>query len=204
MRAERFELIRRKLDEELAALTALGRAKEARLDLRRPWDSVFLAAAEDDVWWEAAVREKAILHSTSLKNRAELTDEGHHQQVPASAALPQPGVAASSAPAVPRAPGTGLSATAKRRAAKKAAQAAERQAGQPKQKPPPPPTPRVPRPRGGKKGGGKGVGKPREQQDCWKWCRDASGCTTPCPDGRRHPPCQACSQAHAWMQRCPS
>ena len=61
MRSERFERLRRALDDELESLTKLGRAAEARIDVRRPWDSVFLAAAEDDAWRDGAVKEKAIL-----------------------------------------------------------------------------------------------------------------------------------------------
>ena len=54
---------------------------------------------------------------------------------------------------------------------------------------------------GGKDKGGKGK---RSTQDCYKWTRDEGGCTTPCPDGRRHPACPRCHKEHPWRAACPS
>ena len=198
MRGERFEKIRRSLDEELSRLTALGRAAEARLVTTRPWEAVFLAAAEDDQWWDQQVREKVVLFSTALKGRPELVDEGHH-------AILAPGGAASASGGAPKKldkvaqPGK---RERQREAARKRAEEARKEKAKRDRTPPrrTPPRERSPL----KKPGGKGAGKGKAGQDCWRWTRDAEGCTGPCPTGRRHPVCRLCRKSHPWQHRCPT
>ena len=55
----------------------------------------------------------------------------------------------------------------------------------------------------GEKGGGKGgKGKPLSEQLCYRWSRDAEGCSNPCPHGRAHPNCQKCGASHPWAHPC--
>ena len=156
---------------------------------------MFLAAAEDDSWWDLAVREKALLFSTALRGKAELTDEGHHAVlVGASGAVPVAGAAAV-VPRVPGQPGAKAKKRARMAAEKAAAEkAARRRSRTPPRKPPP-----------GRKGEGKGKVDPAKQ-DCFKWMRDAGGCEVAgCPNGRRHRlyhcgrliRCGLCDQTHS-------
>ena len=204
MRSERFEALRRQLESERAELVARGRGAEAELDPRKPWDSVFLRASEDELFWTQQVKETAYLYLSSLKSKGEIVDDGHHVLgVPpasgylaiadgASAGSGMTGVKKTGLKGVPSAPGEGKKA--KRNAARQAAELRKLRQFQQDVK-------------GGKiKGGGKnktkGGGK-RSGETCFRWTKDDCGCTDPCPNGRQHPVCPLCKKSHPWKQPCP-
>ena len=197
MRSERFEYLRRRLDAELLRLTRAGRADEARMDVRKPWDCIFLAAAEDEDYWGAAVKEKALLYMSSLRSRPELVDEGHHVIVPGAPGGVRAGEASG-----------GAAPLSRRAKAKAAAKKKEREADKKKEKEHvrdrTPPAPKPKDRRAGPKGEGKGKDpKPRAEQICWKWVHDVGGCADVCPDNRLHPVCPKCRRAHPHRSACP-
>ena len=205
MRSERFEHIRRELEQERANLKAEGRVHAARLNPDMPWDAVFLAAAEDTAYWDSRVKDVAMLYKANLKPRHRLTDEGHHVPIPGQAGLgtkanrdkPDPprktnnpgggrGKGAGK-PGKPSKPGEGKRANRNaRRREEEAAKAAAEQAAK------------------DAKRNEANKGKGRSGQICYKWTKDTTGCAVGgCPDGRSHPPCPKCSKAHPWQQACP-
>ena len=189
-----MEKIRRRLENRHQELCRAGRPTESNFDINRPWDSVFLEAASDHQYWSEAVKDKVLLFVTSLRGRAELTDEGHHANIAGGVVPPGPGKKKDKDPRPrPRggpkdrgddpwwwSPGPGKGKKGDRKGKK----------GDPK----------------GKKGnkGGKGDKGGRAHQDCWRWTHDEGGCTDPCPNGRAHPLCPRCGKQHWWRQACPS
>ena len=205
MRSERMEVLRRALESERNKLVKRDRADEAELDPRKPWDAVFLRAAQDEEFWQLHVKEAALMFMANLKGRPDIADEGHH-------AVGLRGVQDSSGggggggrkrqPANDvKKPGSG------RRARQNAAKRAKKEA-EGKEKIRVVVTPPVERKGGGKdRGGGKpakGGGKNRSEQDCYRFTKDADGCPTPCPQGRRHPPHDVCGKVHPWRHVCPA
>ena len=168
------------------------------MDARRPWEAVFMAAACDDMYWDSSIKEKALMYMTSLRGRPEITDEGHHAELPAGfGGGGRPGT--SSGAGLQQ--GGGQPRVGKTAAQKRAEKRARQKAAKAEAPPPPQPKPQATTKQSSK---GKGKGKPRSQQDCFKFCRDAAGCAEPCPDGRRHPPCPQCGRAHPWLRSCSS
>ena len=178
MRAERMEYIRRELEAEYVKCRNAGCPTMSFYDPRRPWDAVFLAAAGDEGYWGQEVKEAAVMYMAHLKPKASFMDEGHHAAI-----------------------GEGGSTNAERppKKPKKAAPKAKSREDKTDEKGRPPK-----KPRGGK---GKDSGGPsaetRAKQECWKWTRQ-SGCKTPCPEGRSHPPCPKCGGMHPHRKPCPA
>ena len=206
MRAERFEGIRRELEEEAERCAAAGRPELQRIDHRKPWSSVFLAAAEDERFWDREVRDKAFLFMGSMRKRVELLDEGHHAPVPQSSVVAAVAGAVPPGPVqrpgAPGAPGRRAKKAAAAKAKKAAAAAAGAAAAPAPAQTPPPPAPRGD-PRGGAKGLGKGGKVPLASQECYKYTRDEVGCRDPCPHGRLHPACPKCAKQHPHQAPCP-
>ena len=210
MRNERFEHIRRELEEDHLRLQACQRAHDSMYNPRRPWDSVFFVAANDEEYWNQNVKEPALLFLTSLKARGEITDDGHHTAGINSSAptvgtlsLQAPDARGRGAPRAPPQPGKNAARNAAKRAAKaKAAAAAASAAAQAGHQPQPKPKAKG----GGKKGekGGFNNGLPRDQQECFRHTKDPGGCSEPCPAGRAHPACPRCGGHHAWRKPCPT
>ena len=186
MRSERMEHIRRELEDDYERYRAVGRQAESMFDPNHPWDSVFFVASGDDEYWGREVKEAALTYMANLRSRQDLTDEGHHAVIP----------------------GAGRGGKGKgdkdgkdknqpkpkyRNDRKKTGrQDSERKESPHKESPPK---------KEGKKD--KGKGKARGREVCWAWTK-FEGCTTPCPNGRRHPDCPKCKKNHAWTKPCPS
>jgi uncharacterized membrane protein YgcG len=200
MRSERMEKIRRKIDAEADELSARGVVQGASA---KPWDIVFLEAAEDHQFWYAEVAEKAMLYVNHIKGAPSLLDEGHHVWQ------------AGGVVAAPKA--KALSAGAKARAAKQAARAAgggkggggggagngDGKGGGGKYGGGPKGGGHYDDGKGKKgpkgKGGKAGKGKGKQHEDCYIYNRDVGGCSEPCPNGRRHQ-CEYCGGAHPGTQ----
>ena len=188
MRSERMERIRR----ELEAAAFDGRLADAGgLDRERPWDAVFLRAAQDHEFWQAEVVEVSLLYAAKVKDRAELTDPGHHVWVAGEAKRTD---------AVSEAQGRQEAASATRSRARRdrekrkhtpAAEAVDKRA-----------TGSAEDAGNGKGGKAKGKGKSRIQV-CYAWNRDAAGCPNPCPNGRAHV-CEACGSVDHKGKACPA
>lgn len=165
MRSERMERLRRELEaDEMDGAGAVDRQK--------PWDAVFLKAARDTEFWQSEVVEVALLYAARVKERAELTDPGHHVQVEGEASAAEKWTGAK----VRR-------ERAKRSANKNADKDKEKEKGTENN--------------GEGKGKGKGKrgkGKGGRVQICYAWNRDEAGCPTPCPNGRAHQ-CEKCGSA---------
>ena len=191
MRSERMEHIRRELEADLVRLRAAGRGHEAVMDVRRPWDAVFLAAAGDEEYWTTEVKEASLLYMANLKGRGEIMDDGH-------------GVSAGSAPSgLPKPRGAAAKGKAARNKRQREAKAAAKAAARGKQQSEAA-RPKTP-PRQNPKKAGKPNGRvPLSEQECYRWTRDEAGCSTPCPSKRNHPACPRCGGSHPWKQPCPA
>jgi hypothetical protein len=171
MRSERMERLRRSLEAQHLELTRKG--LPSTFDEKRPWDSVFLAAAIDKDFWDDEVRDKAFFYVAKLKSKGELEDPGHHVDIDATSAGAR------------KKPGDGGGGGGGRGAGRK-----RRREAQPPAKPEPPPKtapPQAPR-------AGRGPCIDPSTQHCYKWGRDGA-CAEPCPDGRLHQ-CETCNGAH--------
>ena len=191
MRSERMEKLRRELEIE----DVEGRiAGEGGFDRNRPWDAVFLAAAQDDDFWREEVAEAALLYISRVKDQGELMDPGHHVTAVGES---RPGP---SRPASPEGERHGWSKSkARREREKRSARDLKSLKEQHKQ--------------GVNKGGheekgagksekGKGKGKGKHRiQVCFAWNRDAGGCPTPCPNGRAHV-CEFCGASEHKGSEC--
>ena len=109
MRSERMEIIRRNLE---AAYTE-GRLGDAGVfDPDKPWDAVFLAAANDSKFWTTEVAETAMLHIARVKDKDDLMDPGHHVQV--ACAAPGFGLGSGSGGFPPQPPALGAEGCSRR------------------------------------------------------------------------------------------
>merc|ERR1711940_143043 len=152
-----------------------GRADESDFNPRKPWDSIFLRAANDEQFWQQNVRETALMFMASLKAKPEITDEGHHAGL---RGIPAAGVGQQQL--VDKGPATGKrhAQNVKRREKLKELKraVAAGSIGERAVKTPPP----------DRRPDAKGRGK-RAKQECFNFTRNEAGCTTPCPNGRAHP-----------------
>ena len=199
-RGERFEKIRRGLQVKYNRDKASGMADEDidYFNPKMPWDGVFLAAAQDKDFWTEQVTESAFLYATRLQSISQLTDPGHHVDTENN-----------------QGKGNGGGKSGKRKRGNGGTTGGGGQGngqqggGQGNGGPG--------KGKGFKgqwwqgqnnnngygKGGGKGSkGKKRFKgnpggkggssgQVCFAWNRDAEGCPTPCPNGRKHE-CEFC------------
>ena len=181
MRSERMEKLRRMLESDAAE----GRpATAGGFDKDRPWDAVFLAAANDSEFWNEEVREAALLFISRVKDREELADPGHHVRADGEW---QAGEQRPDSPDGERG-GRGKAKGRRDREKKKSQGVKEQQQQTAKSN--------GPEDKGkskGDKGKAKGKGKSRVQV-CFAWNRDAGGCPSPCPNGRSHI-CETCGSA---------
>ena len=194
MRAEHFEVLRRDLDRTHALLMDNGRGFESMLDVRRPWNAVFLRASEDVGYWDKEVRDTAILYTTGLKARPAIVDDGHHAHTPGTLAMLGDA-------------GVEQKGSAKKKPEKPKSKAPKKEVDEE--------SGRRDRRGGEDKGRGNGKdkkreyqgingGKPRKEQECFPYMRDAAGCPDPCPNGRLHPPCPRCGKQHPHQKPCPA
>ena len=178
MRSERMEKLRRVMETDIAE----GRAPAAAggFDAARPWDAVFLAAANDSEFWNEEVRETALLFISRVKDREEISDPGHHVHVHGEW---RAGAHRSDGHDEDRAGGK---SKARRDREKKKLQGVKEQQQWEKK------LPAKGEDKGKGKGdkGKKGKGKGRVQV-CFAWNRDDGGCPTPCPNARAHV-CEFC------------
>ena len=61
------------------------------LDPARPWDAVFRVAVSEPAFWDAEVRDKAILYLTRISTAAQTLDDGTIADAPVSHRPPQGG-----------------------------------------------------------------------------------------------------------------
>ena len=200
MRRTHIERIRRRLLDEHTELTGVGLRSE--YDPSLPWDSCFREAARDREFWMQEVEKKVIQFTTHQRSRTELVDPGFGSL---TFAPPVGGGPAGAAPGATGEPRKKRKTHGERRAA--AAANAVAGAGDAA-------------PKGGKgkapKGGGKGKSKDINAQKggrfkydhngvqiCWNWNNSRTGCSEPCPQGRRHI-CEICrdSQPPASHRTC--
>ena len=72
-RIERFirKIVREHLEKKKADLPG-------DLDPDKPWVETLLAAAEDEEFWDAEARGKALLYAAKIQSKPDLVDGGHH------------------------------------------------------------------------------------------------------------------------------
>ena len=184
-----METIRRELEEDYVRLERAGRIQDAVSNPAAPWDSVFLAAAGDEEYWSREVKEASLLYTTNLKAKGEITDDGHHAPI-----------AGNSSTTTALALGSSETKSARERKKRKE-RIAKAKARDSQSKPPTAPAQERP-PRGGRGRGAKGRDN-RAKEDCWAWTK-YGGCSEPCPQGRKHPPCPRCGGRHPWRDACPA
>ena len=203
MRSEYMDKILARLESKQAAHMAITGATASLgplPDETRPWNAVWLTAAEDsDKFWFSEVQEKALLFQTHIKTRGQLVDAGHHLQ--------EDGRELSEEVSAPT-QGAGSLTRWQRKAMAKAAKGGGAKGGgqggaHAQQQLFPPVANQF---GGGKgywsqkaaKGKGKGKGKKSKTAGCWEWNRAADGCTddaAACPKRRPHI-CEFCGGAH--------
>ena len=201
MRSERMVQLRQVLEEDDAERRAAGRL--SYFDWDKPWDCVFLAAAQDTEFWDTEVREKATAFTTYIVNLPEREGEGcspEAGQAHAADSNVQPREGQSPPPPRARQPGgarrpwgEGKTNKARRRAKARAVCPSMRIRIQP-----------------GARGCiqyldglhgplDRGAGRrPREAQICWQW-QWMAGCSSECPHGRRHV-CIVCDGDHRGVE----
>ena len=176
------------------------------LDLRRPWDYLFLAASRDRDFWADEVKDKCTRWLTRIEGKESIADEGfgvvrpgnsglEHIQAAAMREAPRATQGAkrkaealeessSEEPAAKRKSGKNKKRKGARAAAKKQAKA------RPKAKADPPK-------RGGQAknaGGGLHKNTAAGKQICFAWARSGN-CREPCPNDRAHV-CEKCLMRH--------